>query len=101
MTSTTYTPSEKYAIISLLTMIMEADTIIHPKEIEYMDSILMDFAITTDDNEHMEHMDLQVCRSIISNMTDEKQKTAKEMFSTMATVDGYIDPREQQLLETL
>lgn len=51
--------------------------------------------------EHMEHMDLQVCRSIISNMTDEKQKTAKEMFSTMATIDGYVDPREQQLLETL
>lgn len=46
-------------------------------------------------------MDLQVCHSIISNMTDEKQKTAKEMFSTMATIDGYVDPREQQLLETL
>jgi len=91
--------NEKYAVINMLTMIMEADTIIHPKEIEYMDSVLVDFAITTDDNEQMDNMDMQMCLAIIRNMSKEKLETAKKMFIKMTTVDGHIDSREKQLLE--
>ena len=40
-----FSDNEKYAIVNMLTMIMEADTVIHPKEIEYMVSILKDFFI--------------------------------------------------------
>lgn len=101
MKDNTLSQSEKYAIINILTMIMEADTIIHPKEIEYMDSILADFAITVDDNEHMEHMDMAMCLSIIKNMSEENQRNAKEMFITMATIDGFFDPREKKLIESL
>lgn len=93
--------NEKYAIVNMLTMIMEADTIIHPKEIEYMDSILTEFAITTNDNEHMDNMDMQLCLAIIKNMSTEKQEAAKNLFTTMAAIDGHIDFREKKLLETL
>ena len=93
--------SEKYAIVNILAMIMEVDTIIHPKEIEYMDSVLVDFAITADDNERMENMDIQSCFAVVQGMSEEKQRIAKEMFLTMATIDGFFDPREKQLLETL
>lgn len=101
MKNQTFSHSEKYAIVNMLTMIMEADTIIHPKEIEYMDSILSHFSITINDNDHMDHIDMQMCLDIIKNMSIEKQNIAKKMFSTMATADGYIDPREKQLLETI
>ena len=100
MKTETFSHSEKYAIVNILTMIMEVDTIVHPKEIEYMDSVLVDFAITTDDNEHMDNMDMQMCLAIIKDMPEEKRKVAKEMFVTMATVDGFVDPREKQLLES-
>jgi hypothetical protein len=80
-------------------MIMEADTIIHPKEIEYMDAVLINFAITADDNEHMDNMDMQMCLSIIKNMSLEKQEIAKEMFIRMTEADGFVDSREKQILE--
>jgi uncharacterized tellurite resistance protein B-like protein len=101
MKGTTFSQSEKYAIINMLSMIMEADTIIHPKEIEYMDSILADFAITTDDNERMENMNLQQCIAIIKNMPKDKKEITKKIFTAMAIADGYIDPREIELFESI
>ena len=94
-----FSHKEKYAIVNMLTMIMEADTIIHPKEIEYMDAVLINFAITADDNEHMDNMDMQMCLSIIKNMSLEKQAIAKEMFIRMTEADGFVDSREKQILE--
>lgn len=96
-----FSRNERYAIVNILSMIMEADTVIHPKEIEYMDSVFVDFSITIDDNEHMYNMDMPMCLSIIKNMATEKQKVAKEMFSVMVAIDGYIDPREKKLLDSL
>ena len=96
-----FSRNERYAIVNILSMIMEADTVIHPKEIEYMDSVFVDFSITVDDNEHMYNMDMQMCLSIIRNMTTEKQKVAKDMFSIMAAIDGFVDPREKKLIESL
>ena len=99
MITQTFSNEEKYAVVNMLTMIMEADTIVHPKEIEYMDAVLADFAITADDNERMDNMDMQMCLAIIKNMPEEKLKAAEEMLMKMATADGSIDPREKQLLE--
>jgi uncharacterized tellurite resistance protein B-like protein len=96
-----FTTNEKYAIVSMLILIMEADTIIHPKEIEYMDSILKDFAITIEDNDHMDDIDLQMCLNVINEMSEDKRTMAKEIFNKMACVDGCVDPREKQLLDSL
>lgn len=101
MTTQYFSHKERYAVVNILTAIMEADTIIHPQEIEYMDSVLADFAITEDDNERLELMDLQMCFEIIKGMSAENLEKAKEMFVTMAVIDGYFDPREKQLLEML
>ena len=101
MTTQYFLHKERYAVINILTAIMEADTIIHPQEIEYMDSVLADFDITEDDNERLELMDLQMCFDIIKGMSAEKLAKAKDMFATMAIIDGYFDPREKKLLEML
>lgn len=101
MENNLFTTNEKYAIVNMLILIMEADTIIHPKEIEYMDSILTDFAITIEDNDHMDNIDLQMCLNTIKKMSADKLIMAKEIFTEMACIDGYIDPREKKLLDSL
>lgn len=42
-----YTTIEKYAITKVLSYIMKADGIIHPKEEKYMDKIYSDLSITS------------------------------------------------------
>ena len=49
-----FTDNEKYAIIAILTSIMEADTIIHSKEIEFMDEMMEKLNIRINDLDHME-----------------------------------------------
>jgi hypothetical protein len=74
-----FTKAEKYAIINILTAIMEADCIIHPKEIEFMDSIFKSFCISAKDNEHMENLDVYGSINIINNMSkDKKEISTKE-----------------------
>lgn len=96
-----FTHSEKYAVVKMLIFIMEADSIIHPNEIEYIDSVFIDLAITADDNEHLDFMDLHMCIDIIKKMPKKKQLVAKDMLYRMANIDGYIDPREKELLDSL
>ena len=52
----TYTTQEKYAVINILIQIIEADTIIHEKEIEYMNQILSELSITPRDIEYIEEL---------------------------------------------
>lgn len=101
MSSQVFTLIEKYAIVNLLTMMMEADTVIHPKEVEYMDEVLTDFGITAIDFDHMENMDLQRCLNIVEEMISEKQLEVKRMVSKMAEVDGFVDPREAKLWHSI
>ena len=82
-------------------MIMEADTIIHPKEVEYMDSILADFSMSIADNDHLDNMDFQYCLTIIQKMSKEKREMARQLFYNMASIDGFVDPREKNLIDAL
>ena len=101
MSSLVFTLTEKYAIVNLLTMMMEADTVIHPKEVEYMDDVLADFELTAIDFDHMENMDLQMCLSIVEGMSLEKRLEVKKMLSKMAEVDGFVDPREMKFWSSI
>lgn len=52
-----FTTIEKYAIIKVLSHIMKADGIIHPKEEIYMDKTYSDFSITINDIEDISNID--------------------------------------------
>ena len=52
-----FTTIEKYAIVKVLSHIMKADGIIHPKEEEYMDQTYSDFSITIHDLEDISNID--------------------------------------------
>ena len=46
---------EKFAIVTILSQIMNADGIIHPKEEEYMDKVYAELGITISDIRYGKH----------------------------------------------
>ena len=96
-----YTLTEKYAIINILSAIMEADTIIHPKEIEYMNSIMESLQIVVSDLDHMEMKDLMLDKQVLMNMTEAKRSEVDSLIHQMAECDGYVDPRELDVIKSI
>jgi len=96
-----YTLTEKYAIINILSAIMEADTILHPKEIEYMNSIMESLQIVVSDLDHLEMKDNNLDKQIIQSMPKEKRVEVISLFQQMAEIDGFVDPRELDIINSL
>ena len=96
-----FTLKIKYAIINILSAIMEADTVIHPKEVEYMNSVMESLQIVVSDLDHLEIQDFWLDRQIIRDMPNDKRTEAKKLFMEMAECDGYVDPREMELIQTI
>lgn len=96
-----YTKKQKYAIAYILMQIIEADTIIHDKEVEYMNSVMKELTLTTQDIEYIEELELSYCMDIVKNMQQEQKAEAIEMFRAMISIDGRIDPREVAVIDGL
>ena len=90
---------EKHAIIIILTQIMKADGIIHPKEEEYMDKMFDELNITIQDLENLSDLDDIQVKTILDSMTSEHKKYAFALFVGMAEVDGYFDPTEKAIID--
>ena len=96
-----YKTIEKYATIHVLEQIMQADTIVHPKELEYMDEVYEKLSITPDAFDHMELMDLQTAKTIIGKMTNTQQNEVRQLFETMCAIDGFVDNRELLVIDSI
>lgn len=92
---------EKYAILAILKLIMEADTIIHPKELEFMDKMIAEYGMSLSNLEEISEIDLLTGKSIISKMDAEAKKYSKEIFIKMALVDDDFDDREKAIIENI
>lgn len=97
----TLTKNEKYAIINILSQIMKADGIIHPKEEEYMDNVFSDLGITITDLEDITNIDDIQSQLIINDMSDENRTLAHSLFIGMAESDGFIHPKEIEIINQL
>ena len=95
------TTNEKFAIIAILTEIMKADGITHPKEEEYMNGIYRVFGVTINDLEDIGSLDNIQAKYILDGMIDEKRKYVRNLFLEMAECDGYVHPKEMQLINNL
>ena len=82
-------------------MIMEADSVIHPKEVEYIKSLMKDFGLSTAEFDHMEMLDFDVPKNEFKMMDVEKQRIAKEYFVKMSKVDGIIHKNELKIINDL
>jgi len=92
---------EKIAIVTILSQIMKADGIIHPKEEEYMDKVFAELGITISDMEDMANMDDIQAKYLINGMLDDKKQYAQSLFVSMAEVDGYLHPKETEIIDQL
>jgi uncharacterized tellurite resistance protein B-like protein len=96
-----FSGQEKRTILHLLTMIMEADSVIHPKEIDYINSLMKDFGLSSAEFDHMDMLDFSTLKNEFYMMSDEKQDIAKEYFMNMAKADGYIHNDEWNIINSL
>jgi uncharacterized tellurite resistance protein B-like protein len=92
---------EKFAIVTILSQIMKADGIIHPKEEEYMDKVYAELGITISDMEDMANMDDIQARSVIHEMLGDKKQYAQSLFVSMAEADGYMHPFEIEIIDQI
>lgn len=98
---TQFTIIEKFAIVTILSQIMKADGTIHPKEEEYMDKVFAELGITISDMEDMTNMDDIQAKYVINEMLDDKKQYAQSLFVSMAEADGYIHPKETEIMNQL
>lgn len=96
-----FTTQEKYAIISILIKIMEADGIIDPHEVKFLDSVLVDLQISEPEMEIIQEYSLGQDVVVIKHLSIEKLDVVKILFTNMAKCDGYADPRELQIINSL
>ena len=93
------TLSEKRVIFRILNLIMKADFVINPAEVEYLDKIFGLFELELSEFDHMEDVELEELSYGFSQFPDETKEYARKLFKEMSECDGYIDPRESKLIE--
>lgn len=96
-----FSEQEKRTILHLLTMIMEADSVIHPKEIEYIKTLMKDFGLSSAEFDHMDMLDFAVLKNEFGMMDDEKRYIAKDFFINLAKVDGNVHINERNMIKSL
>lgn len=96
-----YTLSEKIIIFQILTQIMKADCILNPAEIDFLDYVFKEFSLNIDEFDHIEEYDLDVLAQEFSKFSIGKKEYAKKLFIKMAECDGYVDPREMSIIDSI
>ena len=96
-----FTTIERFAIVTILSQIINADGIIHPMEEEYMDKVYAELGIMISDMENITNMDFVQAKSVINAMLDEKKQNAQLLFVSMARSDGYIHHLESEIINNL
>ena len=90
---------EKRIIFRILNLIMKADFVINPTEVEFLDMIFDSFQMEFSEFDHMEDVELEELINGFSLFPAETKEYAKKLFMEMAECDGYVDPREAKLIE--
>jgi uncharacterized tellurite resistance protein B-like protein len=92
---------EKKIIIAILIEIMDADGVVHPNETAYLDSVIKTFGLDLNDLDCIDEWDYTLVKHEFKSFADDKKQSAINMFLEMAKCDGYADPRELEIIESL
>lgn len=95
------TKSQQYAVISILIKIMEADGIIDPNEIRFMNQVLEEFQIFEQEIELIDTFDILKSVSTLRGINAAIKDAVLKLFIGMAECDGYSDPRELEIIQNL
>ena len=96
-----FTLAEKRIVYQILTLIMKADFILNPDEVEYLDRVFNEFEMDVNEFDHMEEVTIEELSSDFSKFTGKKKEFAKKLFLEMAECDGYVDPREVEVINKI
>lgn len=77
---------------------MKADFVIKHEETEFLDKVFSDFQLSIDEFDHMDDIDMDYLVKEFANISNSKKQYARQLFIDMANCDGYVDPRESQLI---
>lgn len=96
-----YTIDEKRIIVAILIAIMEADGIIDPHETDFLDNIISSFEMNEDNLDSIDEFDLNEIIANFKKFDEQKKSNAISIFIDMAKCDGFADPRELKIIESL
>ena len=96
-----FNKSEQHVIISVLIAIMEADGVIHPNETSYLNKVLSMFSTSEAEIEEIPSFDPVTTPTILKSMAENNREMARELFIEMAKCDGFADPRELEIINTV
>lgn len=80
---------------------MKADNIINPAEIEFLDNIFKEFELDVSEFDHMDDLSFDKLSKEYASFSSETQSYAKKLFQEMAECDGYVDPKELAIIQSL
>ena len=98
---TNFSTKEKLTILAILTAIMEADEVIHPAESAMLGKVLSYFDLRDSITDILDDYDLNLAILEFKQFSAEKQQDAINLFREMASCDGFIDPRESEIINSL
>ena len=93
--------AEKRVIFYILSLIMKADGILNPAEIDFLDSVFNEFELDVSEFDHMDDLSFDELSKEFDLLSSETQSYAKKLFEEMAKCDGYLDPRELAIIQKL
>ena len=93
-----FNSTEQKIIVAILIAIMEADSVIMPVETKFLDSVIESFNMSLVDLDQIDEIDINIAYKLFGKFESSKKEAARELFKKMAECDGFIDPRELQIL---
>lgn len=93
--------NEKRIVIAILIAIMEADGIIDSCETDFLDNVILSFGMSEFELDTIDELDLNHIVSEFKKFDVSKKNNALSLFLEMAKCDGYTDPRELQIINSL
>ena len=92
---------EKRVIFYILSLIMKADNILNPAEVEFLDKIFKKFELDICEFDHMDNLSFDELYKEYALFPTETKTYAQKLFVEMAKCDGYVDPRELTIIQKL
>lgn len=92
---------QKRALAKVMMEIIVADDDIDDREVDFLDKVQTTLSISVEDIQHSTAMELELCMSILSEMSETEKRGLGLLFSEMVDADGQADLKEEEMLKRL
>ncbi len=87
----------KLAVVKVLSEILNADNVVHEKEVQYMNEVIQDFGLESKYNDDLKTMMTLQALATIREMDVEQKEMVAKMMGKMIVVDNDINYNEVKL----